>query len=155
MTQNLLNYQAPNQVAKEPTSAFAKVPLDWGCQICIATCTTGSVSPKQENVKPFFVTEPFLKTIRVFYQKRDEEQFRQFNMSAAILTTALTISYFLSLVGYLFSNVSSNRKRQIMISSNHIVMDIDGLFQAQPFGIREGNRVRSAVIFFYSINVYS
>ena len=48
-------------------------------------------------------------------------------MSAAVLTTALTISYFLSLVAYLFSNVSSNRKRQIMISSNPIVMDINGL----------------------------
>ena len=36
-------------------------------------------------------------------------------MSAAILTTALTISYFLSLVGYLFSNVSSNRIQIILL----------------------------------------
>ena len=76
MTQNLLDYQAPNQVTREPTSAFAKVPFQWGRQICIATCTTGSVSPKWENVKPFFVTEPFLKTIIAFHQKLDEEQFR-------------------------------------------------------------------------------
>ena len=46
MTQNLLNYQAPSQVAREPTSAFAKVASIWENQICIATCTTGSVSPK-------------------------------------------------------------------------------------------------------------
>ena len=53
-------------------------------------------------------------------------------MSAAVLPTVLTTSYFLSLVGYLFSNVPSNRKKQIGISSNHIVMDIDGLFQTKP-----------------------
>lgn len=75
MTQNLLNYQAPSQVAREPTSAFAKVASIWENQICIATCTTGGVSPKKENVKPFFLTGPFLKTIIVFYQ-RDDEKFR-------------------------------------------------------------------------------
>ena len=53
-------------------------------------------------------------------------------MSAAVLPTVLTTSNFLSLVGYLFSNVPSNRKKQIGISSNHIVMDIDGLFQTKP-----------------------
>ena len=53
-------------------------------------------------------------------------------MSAAVLPTVLTTSYCLSLVGYLFSNVPSNRKKQIGISSNHIVMDIDGLFQTKP-----------------------
>ena len=46
MTQKLLNYQAPSQVAREPTSAFAKVPFQRENQICFATCTTGSVSPK-------------------------------------------------------------------------------------------------------------
>ena len=49
-------------------------------------------------------------------------------MSAVVLPTVLTTSYFLSLVRYLFSNAPSNIKRQITISSNHIVMDIDGLF---------------------------
>ena len=69
-------------------------------------------------------------------------------MSAAVLPTVLTTSYFLSLVGYLLSNVPSNRKKQIGISSNHIVMDIDGLFQTKPLRISEGNRVRTAVISF-------
>ena len=45
-------------------------------------------------------------------------------MSAAVLPTVLTTSYCLSLVGYLFSNVPSNRKKQIAISPNHTVMDI-------------------------------
>ena len=76
-------------------------------------------------------------------------------MSAAVLSTVLTTSYCLSLVGYLFSNVPSNRKKQIAISSNHIVMDINGLFQTKPLGISEGNRVRSVVISFYSMNFYS
>ena len=48
-------------------------------------------------------------------------------MSAAVLPTALTTSYFLSLVGYLFSNVPSNRKKQKLISSNHIAMDRQSL----------------------------
>ena len=49
-------------------------------------------------------------------------------MSAVVLPTVLTTSYFLSLVRYFFSNAPSNIKRQIMILSNHNVMDIDGLF---------------------------
>ena len=34
-------------------------------------------------------------------------------------------------------------------------MDIKDLFQTKPLGISEGNRVRSAVISFYSMNFYA
>ena len=32
---------------------------------------------------------------------------------------------------------------------------LNGLFQTKPLGISEGNRVRSAIISFYSMNFYS
>ena len=55
---------------------------------------------------------------------------RQFNMSAVILKTTLTTSYFLSLVSYFFPNVTLKSKRQLRIAPDHIVTDIDhGLFQ--------------------------
>ena len=51
-------------------------------------------------------------------------------MSAVILKTTLTTSYFLSLVSYFFPNVPLKSKRQLRIAPDHIVTDIDhGLFQ--------------------------
>ena len=67
-TRKLLNYQAPFQLEREPTSALAMVPYQLEKQRCIATCTTGSVRCKRERKKLFDQQESFIN------QKRDEEQ---------------------------------------------------------------------------------
>lgn len=63
MTQNLFNYQAASQVARDPTLAIAKVAYQVEYQRCIATSTTGSVYPEGENVKPFISQESVEKLI--------------------------------------------------------------------------------------------
>ena len=51
-------------------------------------------------------------------------------MSAAILTTALTaLIFFVVTEVTCFQMCPVTKKRQIMISSNHIFMDINGLFR--------------------------
>ena len=53
MMQKLLNYQAPSQVEREPTSAIANLAQQLGKRRCFATCTTRSVSYKRKNREPF------------------------------------------------------------------------------------------------------
>ena len=76
MTQKLLFYQALSQVEREPTNAHAISPNNWRITYVLLYPLLGVSVLNRKTFSRLFNRAICIDNNRVFYQKRDEEQFR-------------------------------------------------------------------------------